>query len=134
MVSEQIRRHIEQDAFARALGIELVELREGFAECAMRVREDQLNFHGSLHGGAIFSLADAAFGAACNASGQTAVALEMNINFLNAVAPGARLVAEAKEESASARIALYHLTVTDEQGRMIASLHATAYKKNERFG
>ncbi len=132
-VSPQIRAHIEKDLFARALGIALVELREGYAKCAMTVRDDQTNFHGTAHGGAIFTLADAAFAAACNAYGQTAVALEMNISFLSAVAPGARLVAEAHEEAPGARIALYHLTVTDERGALIASLHATAYRKHTRF-
>ena len=81
----------------------------------------------------IFSLADAAFAAACNAYGQTAVALAMNINFLDAVAPGTRLIAEAREESLGARIGLYHLTVSDEQGRIVASSHATAYRKSEWF-
>jgi acyl-CoA thioesterase len=92
-----------------------------------------VNFHGSAHGAAIFALADAAFAAACNAHGQTAVALEMNISFLGAVVPGTRLIAEAKEEALSARIGLYHLHVMDESGRIVASSHATAYRKNEWF-
>ena len=41
-------------------------------------------------GGAVFTLADFAFASACNSYGQTAVALEVNINFLEAVKPGTR--------------------------------------------
>ena len=74
-VAKEIRERIEQDLFARSLGIELLELAPGFANCAMTVRAEMVNFHGTAHGGVIFSLADAAFAAACNASGQTAVAL-----------------------------------------------------------
>ncbi len=132
-VADEIRAHIEQDLFARSLGIDLLELAPGYAKCAMTVRDEMRNFHGTAHGGAIFSLADATFAAACNAYGQAAVALEMNISFLDAVSPGTRLIAEAKEESASPRIALYHLDVRDECGELIASLHATAYRKNEWF-
>lgn len=134
MISGQIRQHIENDLFAKSLGVELLELEPGYAKCAMVIRDEMINFHGTTHGGAIFSLADAAFAAACNAYGQAAVALEMNISFLKSVEAGTRLIAEAKEESTSARIGLYHLTVTDEKGSMIASLHATAYRKDERFG
>lgn len=92
-----------------------------------------MNFHGIAHGGVIFSLADAAFAAACNASGQTAVALEMNVNFLKSVDPGTRLIAQAEEESQGARVGLYHLTVVDQHGELVASLHATAYRKQELF-
>lgn len=133
MVSEKIRQHLLNDKFAAALGIELVALEEGYARCEMVVRKDMLNAHGSTHGGAIFTLADFAFATACNSYGQTAVALEVNINFLEAVKPGTRLIGEAKEESKGSRIALYHLTVTDELGKLIASSHATAYRKNEWF-
>lgn len=133
MIAKEIREHIEQDLFARSLGIELLELNPGFAKCAMTVRDEMTNFHGSAHGGAIFSLADATFAAACNACGQTTVALAMTINFLDAVKPGTRLIAEATEESRGERIALYHLSVGDERGELVASLHATAYCKNEWF-
>ncbi len=133
MINDKIRKHIENDKFRQSLGIELLELREGYAKCSMLVREDMLNFHGTAHGGAITTLADTAFGAACNAYGQTAVALEINISFLGAVKVGARLTAVAQEEAASARIGLYHLTVTDEDGNLVASSHATAYRKKEWF-
>lgn len=132
-VAKAIWEHLDQDKFAKSLGIELLDLREGYAKCAMVVRKSMLNFHGTAHGGVITTLADAAFGAACNAYGQTAVALAVTINFLEAVKPGTRLIAEANEEAASARIGLYHLVVTDESGKVVASSHATAYRKKEWF-
>ena len=46
-----------------------------------------------------FSLADVAFAAACNSHGPTAIALNVSINFLTAVSPGARLYAVATEKS-----------------------------------
>ncbi len=132
-VARGIWRHLKNDKFAESLGIELLDLREGYAKCAMLVRDEMVNAHQSTHGGAIFTLADFAFASACNSYGQTAVALEVNINFLEAVAPGTRLIAEAQEESLGTRIALYHLTVKDERGKLIASSHATAYRRNEWF-
>lgn len=132
-VSRKTREHLSKDKFAHTLGIKLVQLRPGYARCAMVVTDQMLNFHGTAHGGAIFSLADAAFAAACNSYGQTAVAIEMNISFSRPVSSGTRLTAEAKEESGSSRISLYHLTVTDEKGNIVASSHATAYRKKERF-
>ena len=129
----EIRRHLENDRLAKSLGIELQELREGYARCAMVVTEDMLNAHGSAHGGAIFTLADFAFAAACNSYGQVAVALEVSINFLEATSAEMHLVAEAKEESLSARIGLYRLTVRNDSGTLVAAAQATAYRKNEWF-
>jgi uncharacterized protein (TIGR00369 family) len=55
------------------------------------------NFHGITHGGLVFALGDLAFAAAGNSRGQVAVALNVNICFLNPSKVGDRLVAEAKE-------------------------------------
>jgi acyl-CoA thioesterase len=130
---DQIIDHINQDPFARFLGIELLELREGYSKMALTVAEHMLNFHGMPHGGVIFSLADAAFAAACNSYGQTAVALNVNISFLAAVEVGARLTAEATEEHLGGRTGLYRLAVTREDGALVALAHGTAYRKKEQL-
>ncbi len=130
---DQVFQRISQDPFARFLGIELLELREGYSKVAMIVGEDMLNFHGIPHGGAIFSLADAAFAAASNSHGQTALALNVSISFLTTVPVGTRLLAEATEENLGRRTALYRLAVTAEDGTAVALGHGTVYRKQERW-
>lgn len=132
-VPAEIRKHLEDDRFARSLGIELLELREGYAKCSMTVTETMLNAHRATHGGALFTLADFAFAAACNSYGQTAVALNVSINFLDAVKVGTHLIAEAKEEALTPRTGMYRLRVTDESGKLVAAAQATAYRKKEWF-
>jgi len=132
-VAKEIWEFLAQDKFAQALGIELLDLRAGYAKCAMVVRENMLNAHQIAHGAAIFTLADYAFAAACNSHGQTALALEVKINYLQAVKQGTPLIAEAHEEALSHRIGLYQLRVKDRQGKLVAVAQATAYRKPERF-
>ncbi|MBN1977847.1 MAG: hydroxyphenylacetyl-CoA thioesterase PaaI [Anaerolineae bacterium] len=131
MSLEQILQRIEQDPFARFLGIELLELCEGYSKTTLVVKDHMLNFHGLPHGGVIFSLADAAFAAACNSYGQVAVALHVDISFLDAVEVGTRLVAEAAEEHLGGRTGLYRLAVTREDGALVALAHGTAYRKKQ---
>jgi acyl-CoA thioesterase len=131
MTLEQIRQHIARDPFARFLGIELLELREGYSRTTLTVEEHMLNFHGLPHGGVIFSLADAAFAAACNSYGQVAVALHVDVSFLAAVEVGTRLTAEATEEHLGGRTGLYRLAVTKEDGTLVALCHGTAYRKRQ---
>ena len=130
---DQISQQISQDPFVRFLGIELLELREGYSMVTMTVGEHMLNFHGIPHGGVIFSLADAAFAAAGNSYGQTAVALNANISFLSAAPVGARLYAEATEESLGRRTALYRMAVTTDDGTLVALCHGTVYRKSQTF-
>ncbi len=130
-VSEEVYRHIAGDPFADRMGIELEELRPGYSRVSMTLAPDMVNFHGITHGAAIFALVDAAFAAAGNSHGQVAVALDMSISFVAATQPGQRLVAEAHEEHLGRRTALYHITVRDEHGQLVASSHGTVYRKRE---
>jgi len=130
---QKIIELVSRDPFANLLGIELIELRKGYSKAAMTLRDNLLNFHGIAHGGAVFSLADFAFSAASNSHGQAAVALNMEINYRRAVEAGTRLVAEAKEESLGKRTGLYYITVTTEDGKLIASCHGTVYRKEKQI-
>ena len=57
----------EKDRFASAAGVELLEIKEGYARARMLVQPKHLNGGGVCQGGAIFTLADLAFAAAASA-------------------------------------------------------------------
>lgn len=125
-----LKRFVENDSFARHLAIEMLEYGDGTARAAMDVRACHLNSAGILHGGAIFSLADAVFSAASNSRGNLAVATNVNISFFKAISSG-RLTAEASEIALSPRLATYLMEVRDESGDLVASLQGTVYRKKE---
>ena len=81
----------ERDAAARSLGIEIVEVRPGYARVAFVVRDDMLNGHAICHGGFVFALADTAFAYACNGRNQVNVALQCSISFAAPSHAGTRL-------------------------------------------
>jgi acyl-CoA thioesterase len=117
------------DPYARWLGIELLEVRPGYCRAALRLEPHMVNLHGSPHGGAIFSLADFAFGGACNSHGEAAVALTVTIQFHVAARVGQRLVAEAREARQGRRAGFYTMTVTDDRdGTVIATCQAVSLR------
>lgn len=128
---DPIFRKISQDPFARSLGIELLELRPGYSRVAMTLTPQMVNFHGIPHGGAIFTLADAAFAAAGNSHGQVAVALSMTIHYLAAARPGTRLLAEAQEQRKGHRTGFYQIMVKTEGGDLMATCQAVVHRKKE---
>lgn len=126
-VEDSHRARIEDDAYCQTLGIELVQLEVGRARTQLTVTDDLVNFHGTPHGGAIYSLADAAFAAASNAAGETAFALETNISYLEAVDVGTTVTATATETHVGGRTAEYEVVVTDSEDR-IATFRGRVYR------
>ena len=60
----QIKKFFKQDKFAEHVGIELLDVSEGYARAALEIKPHHLNAVGILHGAALFSLADLAFAVA----------------------------------------------------------------------
>ena len=127
-VSAELRKVFEVDPYAAKLGIELLEVRPGYARARMFLDDTLLNFNGFIHGGAIFSLLDYAFSVACNAHNESAVAIAMNIQFVNAAPPGGRIVAEAREVDKSRKLGLYEMIVRDEAGKLICKSDGRVYR------
>ena len=84
-----------------------------------------------VQGGAIFTLADLAFGVAANSRGQLALAVNVNISFLKGKSKGT-LFATATEVGDPKRIGAYDVLVTDENNEVIARFNGLAYRKNEK--
>jgi len=115
-----------QDAFLRHCALELLDAGPGRATLAMTVGAEHLNFNGTCHGGAIFALADSAFGLASNSHGPVAAGIEAHVSYHAAARPGDRLVARAEEVSRNARLATYRIDVTRGDVR-VASFGGTVY-------
>ena len=88
-----LKKHFQEEPYARIFGIEIVELEEGRALLKMQTSSRMNNLFGMIHGAAIYSLLDAAFELAVNSHGTVAVALSVNVNYLNAALPGEMLQA-----------------------------------------
>ena len=133
-VKAAIDAYIQNDAFARLLGAEVTIVAPGHSRVSLTVTEEMTNFHGMTHGGVIFALGDMAFAAAGNSRGQVAVALNVNIHFLNPSKSGDRLVAEAKECHLAGRTGLYEITVVEATtGKLIARSQDLVYRKKQWF-
>ena len=129
---ESIKHHFENDRFATGSGMRLVELRPGFAKTSMEVENRHLNSVGTVHGGAIFTLADFAFGAAVKTGGKVAPLINTSLSFLKATRSGT-LYAEASEISRSRKLSVCTVRVTNDAGELVALFQGTAYIKDEPF-
>ncbi len=126
----ELKRFFAGDRFAAGAGIELEEVREGYARARLAIADRHLNAAGVAQGGAVFTLADLAFAAASNSRGSIALAIEAHVTFLRPARAGV-LVAEAREESTSRRLSTCTVRVTDESGALVALFTGTAFRKDD---
>jgi uncharacterized domain 1 len=125
---EDFKNYFKKDNFIANVGIELLEISPGYAKAKLEIEERHLNALKTVQGGALFTLADIAFGAAINAHGNVAVLINANMSFVKAATKGT-LIAEAKETSISPKIATYNVDITDDNGDIIAIYQGMCYRK-----
>lgn len=118
---------VKHDKLVRLLGMKIESASPEFARVSMPILEHHRNGMGAVHGGAIFSLADAAFGAAANSGRSSAVvSLCSSIEFLRAALKGP-LAAEARAVRLGGHIASYDVQVFDGDGLLVARVMCEGY-------
>ena len=120
----------ENDHFAHHCGIELIELNRGHAKAKMEIQPFHMNGANTVHGGAVFTLADFTFAAAVNSQGRLSMAITTSISFFKPTCSGT-LYAEAEELSISHKLGYYQINITDQNQQRVAQFQGTAYRKQE---
>jgi acyl-CoA thioesterase len=123
-----VAQMMKEDLFSQWLGIEVIEIKEGYSKIKMTVREEMINGLGIVHGGVAFSLADSAFAFACNNRNNLSVALDTSINFLKPVRVNDELFAEASEIHNGKSTGLYHIAITNQHQNKVAVFKGTCFR------
>jgi acyl-CoA thioesterase len=119
---------MEKDRFSQWLGIEVLEVREGYCRISMTLRPEMVNGFDIIHGGIAFSLADSALAFACNNRNNLSVALETSISFTRQMKVGDVLTAEAKELHNGRSTGLYLITITNAEDLQVAVFKGTCFR------
>ena len=130
---ERMKRFFSQeDKFARHAGITIVDIRPGWAKASMKIEPFHFNGAKTVHGGAIFTLADFAFAAASNSHGTLSMGINTSVSFVKAALNGT-LYAEAKEQSLNPKLASYSVMITDDAGDVVAIFQGMVYRKSQKL-
>lgn len=128
-----VNQMYNNDAFSQWLGIEIVEDAPGRSVLRMTVRKEMLNGFAIAHGGITYSLADSALAFASNSHGRKAVSIETSISHTESVKEGDVLTATAEETDLRNKIAIYHITVTNQDGKKVALFKGTVYRTGKEW-
>ena len=127
LIQMALRGEVPPPPIATLIGFKLTAIEPGRAVVEFEATERHANPMGTLHGGVLCDIADAAMGMAYAATledGETFTTLEMKINFLKPVW-NARLRAVGRVIKQGRTIGLVECDVTDEKANLVARAIST---------
>ncbi len=119
--------------FIQELGIEITDLRDGYARGEMELTPKHGNPIGSAHGGVLFSVADTIGGAAALTAGSYCTTISGNINYLNAAMGCKKLIGEARAIKVGRRVGVYQVQIFDDRSKLICTTTMTYHFFREKM-
>ena len=114
-----------REPIARFLDMKLLELSEGYARVSAKLKPEYLNFNNLVFGGIVMAVADQAFAYGTNSVITPNVASQFNIHFVASADVKDELIAECRVVRAGRRVCISEMTVTNQDGKLIAKATGT---------
>ena len=133
LAKKVVNKMMSGDAFSQWLGIEVLEISEGYCKLKMIVRDEMTNGFKIAHGGISYSLADSCLAFAANSDGVQSVSVETSISHTKKVVSGDTLTATAKEINKSSKTALYNISITNQKNEEIAHFKGKVYRTEREW-
>jgi acyl-CoA thioesterase len=127
MHEEYIRKIFNECSVGRALGIEICEVKKGFAKGKFILKDKHMNVFGNAHGGIIFTFADHVGGACGNSLGRKAVLVESSIQYFKGAVVGETIYGEAAYSYKGKKIGRIDIRIYNERDELIALMHEISY-------
>lgn len=126
-----VAKMYDKDWFSQWLGIQRLETMPGRCVLRMTIRKEMLNGFGIAHGGITYSLADSALAFASNSHGRMSVSVETSISHTESLKEGDVITATAEEMSLSNKVGVYHVSVTNQDNKVVALFKGTVYRTSK---
>jgi acyl-CoA thioesterase len=121
----ELMAEAKTEPIASFLNMQLLELQPGYARVMLKVLPEHQNFNGVAFGGIIMAVADQAFAYTVNSVRRPNVASQFNIHFIAAAKAGDELIAEGRVVKSGRRVSIAEMTVTNQDGKLIARATGT---------
>ena len=131
--SKVVDRMYNNDLFSQWLGIERIQDGAGSSELKMTIRKEMLNGFDIAHGGITYALADSALAFASNGHGRMSLSVETSISHTESLKEGDVIMATAEEMSLSNKIGVYHITIRNQDKKVVALFKGTVYRTGKEW-
>ncbi len=121
---EQLQQIMEyrnkNNNFSNLIGLRVYEMTTGTAKSRMKVTEAMGNPIGSIHGGALYTVADVTAGAAVSSHGMMVTTMNSSMNYLRPAIGCTELYGEAEEIKHGRRASVVSVWIKDQNGTELA--------------
>jgi acyl-CoA thioesterase len=121
----ELKAQAGKEPIASFLDMKLVELSKGYARVSAKLKPEYLNFNNLVFGGIVMAVADQAFAYGTNSVITPNVASQFNIHFVASADVKDELIAECRVVRAGRRVCISEMTVTNQDGKLIAKATGT---------
>lgn len=127
---EKVQAIISKNPFSQLLGLELIELSEGYAKGRIPMKKEFGNIYGGMHGGCAYALADTIAGIAAATYGNYVTTIDGRMNYLLPVKDTEYVYCKAKVVRQGGTIGVYQAEITDDGGKLLDTADFTYYRMN----
>lgn len=128
--AEEILKH---NGFVKLIGMELLDVQEGFASGRIRLEEKHTNVYDGMHGGCTYALADTLAGIAASTYGNFVTTIDGKMNYLLPIKDTEYVYCEAKAVRQGGRIGLYETKIMDDKDQLLATAEFTYYRTSRKI-
>lgn len=125
---EKVQAIIKKNPFSQLLGLELLDVSEGYAKGRIPMKKEFGNIYGGMHGGCAYALADTVAGIAAATYGNYVTTIDGKMNYLLPVKDTAYVYCEAKVVRQGGTIGVYQAQITDDGGKLLDTADFTYYR------
>ena len=122
---KELKAKAADESIASFLDMKLIELTPGYSKISMKLKPEYRNFNGLIFGGIVMCAADQAFAYATNSLRTPSIASQFNIHLIGGAGVDDELIAECRVLKSGRRIGVSEMTVTNQDGKLIARATGT---------
>lgn len=123
---------VEKNPFAAQIGIELLEIREGYVRTRVKKKKELENIYGDIHGGCLYTIADNMAGVAASTYGYYVTTVNGGIQYLKAGRNTEYIFCEAKVIKPGRTITVVHVDITDDKENLLNTAEFTYFNLRKK--
>lgn len=122
-----LRKMAAENAYMQFLGIEFLEIKQGYGFARMKFKDELTNPYGMLHGGSLYSMADIVAGTAACMDGHYVTTVNGTLNFMLPAKETEYIYCEAVQLRRGKHLAVFEVKLKDDKDRLLDSGEFTFY-------
>lgn len=123
---------VSRNPFAAQIGIELLEIREGYVRTRVKTRKELENIYGDMHGGCLYTIADNMAGVAASTYGYYVTTVSGSIQYLKAGRNTEYIFCEAEVIKPGKTITVVQVRLTDDCGTLLNTAEFTYFNLRKK--